>query len=156
MIPITAPAAILSGPYGDPYKIDLSKVTQPTRGEALVQLAYSGVCHGDLYSRNGGGPVPATPVRPLTGGHEGVGTILALGAVDIKHERGITFAIGDTVGIAWRSYVCGVCDPCLKGQENHCFKQQVTGMHRDGTYQCKHHSRQSTLRLYIFLLLILL
>jgi propanol-preferring alcohol dehydrogenase len=138
IIPLNAPAAILSGPYGDPYKIGSSPVTQPKRGEALIQLAYSGVCHGDLYSRNGGGPVPATPLRPLTGGHEGVGSIVALGTIDPQNQEGVSFGVGDIVGIAWRSSICGVCEPCLQGEENHCFKQQVTGMHRDGTYQCQY------------------
>ena len=70
----------------------------------------------------------------MTGGHEGVGTILALGT-DCEDEG---FIIGDTVGIAWRSFVCGICEACVVGEENHCMHQQITGMHRHGTYQCRY------------------
>jgi hypothetical protein len=135
-IPMAAPTAILTGPYGQPYTIISSPIPRPSRAEALVRLAYSGVCHGDVYSRNGGGPAPVTPTRPLIGGHEGVGTIVALGDGSAKELPNAAFRIGDIVGIAWRSFVCGTCEPCTLGAENHCTRQQVTGMHRDGTYQC--------------------
>ena len=79
-IPKTAPAAILSGPYREPYNFLSSPVPRPGPGEALVRLSYSGVCHGDVYSRDGGGPAPPVPTRPLTGGHEGVGIIVSLGS----------------------------------------------------------------------------
>ena len=138
LIPKTAPAAVLSGPYGEPYTILSSPVPRPGPVEALVRLSYSGVCHGDIYSRNGGGPAPPMPTRPLTGGHEGVGIIVALGDSSIEGQPSTRFRIGDTVGIAWRSSVCGTCEPCRLGAENHCTRQCVTGMHRDGTYQCKY------------------
>lgn len=126
----TAPAAVLTGPYGDPYTVKEVPIATPGAHEALVLLEFSGVCHGDVYARDGGGPAPAEPVRPLIGGHEGVGTIVAMGT-----EGSYGFKIGDVVGIAWRSYVCGTCDACVAGSENHCFNQKVTGAHRDGTFQ---------------------
>ncbi len=135
-IPETASAAVLTGPYGEPYAIHALPLPRPGHAEALVRLSYSGVCHGDIYSRSGGGPAPPVPQRPLTGGHEGVGTIVALSDAPIKGRAGINLRIGDTVGIAWRSSVCGTCEPCTLGAENHCTKQCITGMHRDGTYQC--------------------
>lgn len=135
-IPKAASAAVLSGPYGEPYAIHSPPVPRPGSAEALVRLLYSGVCHGDIYSRSGGGPAPTVPKRPLTGGHEGVGIIVALGHASIEGHAGTSFRIGDTVGIAWRSSVCGTCEPCTLGAENHCTRQCVTGMHRDGTYQC--------------------
>ena len=144
-IPKAAPAAVLSGPYGEPYTIHSAPVPRPGPAEALVRLLYSGVCHGDIYSRNGGGPAPPVPRRPLTGGHEGVGTIVALGNASIEGHASTSFRRGDTVGIAWRSSVCGTCDPCTLGAENHCTRQCVTGMHRDGTYQSKYCQFGSTL-----------
>ncbi|KAJ9606754.1 hypothetical protein H2200_008763 [Cladophialophora chaetospira] len=128
--PNTALAAVLTGPYGDPYTIQELPIQTPAAHEALVQLEYTGVCHGDVYARNGGGPAPVVPVRPLIGGHEGVGRIVAMG---VEGSNG--FKLGDVVGIAWRSYVCGTCQACEAGSENHCFNQKVTGAHRDGTFQ---------------------
>lgn len=126
----TAPAAILSQAYGFPYTIEEVAIPDPEPQDALVQLLYAGVCHGDVYARDGGGPAPEHPVRPLVGGHEGVGTIVAMGNKCLD-----TFRVGDLVGIAWRSYVCETCQACQSGSENHCFNQKVTGTHRDGTFQ---------------------
>ena len=134
-IPLTAPAAILEGPYGQPYIFRSHRVPRPSPSQALVRLAFTGVCHGDLYARKGGGPAPATPTRPLIGGHEGIGTIVALGEGLAGDSPNGCFAVGDVVGIAWRSFVCGICMPCQMGAENHCERQHVTGMHRDGTFQ---------------------
>ena len=131
-VPPTALAATLTGPYSEPYEFLQQQVSPPGEKEALVSLSFSGVCHGDVYSRDGGGPAPPAPHRPLIGGHEGVGTIVALGA---NAANSCSFRIGDLVGIAWRTSVCGKCEPCLSGRENHCGEQVITGLHASGTYQ---------------------
>lgn len=131
-VPPTAFAATLTGLYGEPYHFLQEQVRPPAEKEALVSLSFSGVCHGDVYSRDGGGPAPSTPHRPLIGGHEGVGTIVALGANAVSSS---SFQVGDLVGIAWRTSVCGKCEPCLSGRENHCGEQVITGLHSSGTYQ---------------------
>lgn len=125
-------SAFLSGPYGTPYEFRVSRALKPTENEALVRIDYSGVCHGDVYTRDGGGPAPLKPRRPLTGGHEGVGEIVSLGALTSTSP---CFSAGDRVGIAWRSQTCGQCDACRCGAENHCPSQEVVGMDRDGTFQ---------------------
>ncbi|OQU96772.1 hypothetical protein CLAIMM_02805 isoform 1 [Cladophialophora immunda] len=129
-LPPTAPAAVLTGAYGEPYTIKDVPIPVPSAHDALVELEYSGVCHGDVYARDGGGPAPKDPVRPLTGGHEGVGRIVSMGT-----DGRDGFKVGDVVGIAWRSSVCGTCQACQAGSENHCFNQKITGAHRDGTFQ---------------------
>ncbi|OAG39966.1 hypothetical protein AYO21_05839 [Fonsecaea monophora] len=129
-LPQTAPAAVLTGAYGEPYTIKDVPIPVPRPHDALVELEYSGVCHGDVYARDGGGPAPKDPVRPLTGGHEGVGRIVAMGTEGLNG-----FKVGDVVGIAWRSNVCGTCQACQAGSENHCFNQKITGAHVDGTFQ---------------------
>ena len=127
--------AILTQEYGMPYEFDREGIQnmKPGEDEALVRLDFTGVCHGDVYSRDGGGPASAQPIRPLIGGHEGVGEIVALGVVPENVHR--KFAIGDKVGVAWRSGTCGKCQACSVGAENHCQLQEVVGMHRDGTFQ---------------------
>ena len=125
-------SAILSGPYGTKYQFISNDIPRPADGEALIRIDYSGVCHGDVYSRDGGGPAPAQPIRPLTGGHEGIGVILSLGQ---SQENQYGFAVGDRVGVAWRSETCGTCEACRCRAENHCPSQKVTGMHRNGTFQ---------------------
>ena len=122
-------SAILTGSYGQPYTFQSLAATPPSKGEAIVKLDYSGVCHGDVYMRDGGGPAPPTPRRPLIGGHEGVGTVVALGP-----DENSTVKIGQCVGIAWRSFVCGQCQACRSESANFCEKQVVTGAGRDGTF----------------------
>ncbi|RFU27321.1 hypothetical protein B7463_g9024, partial [Scytalidium lignicola] len=107
-IPATASAATLLGPYGEPYQFLQKPVPQPSPGEAIVLLSFSGVCHGDVYSRDGGGPAPTNPIRPLIGGHEGVGNIVALG--EKVHDS--SFRIGDLVGIAWRTAGIDIPQAC--------------------------------------------
>ena len=130
-VPSTGAAAILTKPYGEPYTFVQEPVTPPGPNDAIVSIDFSGICHGDVYSRDGGGPAPAVPNRPLIGGHEGVGRIIALG----DSQAAGSFKVGDLVGIAWRSSVCGKCEACRYGRENFCEKQVVTGMHRFGTFQ---------------------
>ncbi|CAM1503366.1 Fc.00g081420.m01.CDS01 [Cosmosporella sp. VM-42] len=126
-------AARLTGPYGSRYKFEPQLQPNPGDREAVVRLDVAGVCHGDVYSRDGGGPAPEHPVRPLTGGHEGVGVIIDIGIDGMEKPYG--FRKGDVVGIAWRHSTCGKCEACLRGSENYCPHQLVNGMHRDGTFQ---------------------
>jgi len=50
-------------------------------------------------------------------GHEGVGTITALGEA-VSHVS--DFAVGDVVGMGWWHKVCGRCKACLAGHQNSC------------------------------------
>ncbi|KAK4905086.1 hypothetical protein LTR49_025579 [Elasticomyces elasticus] len=95
--------ATLDRPYGNAYSFLPGKIHHPEPGEALVRLDYSGICHGDLYSRDGGGPAPAQPQRPLIGGHEGIGVIITFGG-KINNQMGfkseyITFPLDQLIRI---------------------------------------------------------
>lgn len=126
-------AAVLTGPYKQPYTLEERTIPAPKLGEALIRMDYTGICHGDVYSRDGGGPAPLTPNRPLVGGHEGIGEIIDFG--DQTEFSGLS--IGNTVGIAWRTQVCKTCNACSENAENRCRDQVVTGLHKDGTFQRK-------------------
>jgi S-(hydroxymethyl)glutathione dehydrogenase / alcohol dehydrogenase len=81
----------------------------PGPGEVRVRLAASGVCHSDLSLQDGTLPHPL----PCVPGHEGAGTIAAIG-------DGVTeLAEGDHVIISWVP-PCGRCAFCLGGQPNLC------------------------------------
>lgn len=129
----TGRAAVLRGPYNGDYVIE-TKITSKEISslDVLVHLQVSGVCSGDLHSRNGGFPAPEIPLRPLVGGHEGVGTILQLGS-DVERVTGLK--VGNIVGLGWRNSTCGRCRECLQGNENSCLDKVVNGLHTDGTFQ---------------------
>jgi propanol-preferring alcohol dehydrogenase len=112
--------------FGDPLRIEDRPIPTPGDGQVLVRIAASGVCHTDIHAADGDWPVQ--PTLPFVPGHEGIGTVAALG-------RGVTTLIeGDRVGIPWLHSACGVCEYCLTGWETLCPKQQNTGYSVDGGY----------------------
>lgn len=65
---------------------------------------------------------------PIVPGHEIVGHIASLG------EGVTTLKAGERVGIPWLGWTCGICDYCLRGEENLCAKARFTGYQIDGGY----------------------
>jgi len=112
--------------FGVPVVIEDVALPEPGRGEALVRLISTGVCHTDLHAVEGDWPVKPSP--PFIPGHEGVGTVVALG-------DGVTdLAVGDLVGNAWLWSACGSCEFCLTGWETLCESQQNGGYSVDGSF----------------------
>lgn len=58
-----------------PFKVQEIELAEPGRGEALVRIAASGVCHTDAITRAGDLPMPF----PCVLGHEGSGTVERVG-----------------------------------------------------------------------------
>ncbi|HTJ65205.1 MAG TPA: alcohol dehydrogenase AdhP [Alphaproteobacteria bacterium] len=112
--------------FGQPLRIEDVPVPEPGPGEVLVRIAASGVCHTDLHAAEGDWPVK--PTVPFIPGHEGVGTVAALGA-GVK-----TVKEGDRVGVPWLHTACGHCEHCLTGWETLCHEQQMTGYTVNGGY----------------------
>ncbi|UFH57100.1 alcohol dehydrogenase AdhP [Spirosoma sp. KNUC1025] len=125
MIPTTMKAAVARS-YGQPLQIEDVPVPNVTPGRILVKVAACGVCHTDLHAINGDWPVKAT--LPLIPGHEGVGTVVAVG-------EGVTQVnVGDRVGVPWLYTACGHCEHCFSGWETLCEHQQNTGYSVQGSY----------------------
>ncbi|HEX5145066.1 MAG TPA: alcohol dehydrogenase AdhP, partial [Mycobacterium sp.] len=112
--------------FGAPLEVSELALPVPGPGEALVKLETSGVCHTDLHAAHGDWPVKPTP--PFVPGHEGYGTVVALGPeVD-------DLAVGDKVGNAWLWSACGHCEYCRTGWETLCEKQQNGGYSVNGSF----------------------
>jgi propanol-preferring alcohol dehydrogenase len=90
---------------------------------------YLGCCHTELHAAINDWPL--TPNVPLIGGHEGVGTIVAIG----KNTTESPVKLGDRVGIKWLAYSCLNCENCRKGLEQNCDNAQLSGFTVDGTFQ---------------------
>ena len=84
------------------------------------------MCHTDLHAAHGDWPVKPQP--PFIPGHEGYGTVVALGdgVDDLK--------IGDKVGNAWLWSACGSCEYCRTGWETLCESQQNGGYSVNGSF----------------------
>ncbi len=111
---------------GKPLSIEQVDVQGPKKGEVLVRIVASGVCHTDAYTLSGDDPEGAFPVIL---GHEGGGIVEEIG-------EGVTSVkVGDHV-IPLYTPECGECEYCLSGKTNLCQKIRVTqgkGLMPDGT-----------------------
>ncbi|KAL8277108.1 hypothetical protein RQP46_010536 [Phenoliferia psychrophenolica] len=97
-------------------------------GEALVKIAFTGVCHTDLHALKG--DWPAAPKLPLVGGHEGAGHIVAIGDSTTTYLK-----VGDAVGVKWLADSCLDCEVCREGQEATCGLATNHGYSVDGSFQ---------------------
>ena len=118
-------AAVVTA-FGQPLVFDDREMPTPGDGQVLVKIEASGVCHTDLHAADGDWPVK--PTLPFVPGHEGAGTVAAVGHGPTMLRE------GDRVGIPWLHSACGVCEYCLSGWETLCPTQQNTGYSVDGGY----------------------
>jgi len=112
--------------FGKPLSIDEVLVPEPKAGQIQVRIAACGVCHTDLHAAEGDWPVKPTP--PFIPGHEGVGTVSAVGS-GVTHVKE-----GDRVGVPWLYTACGYCTHCMGGWETLCEAQQNTGYSVNGGF----------------------
>ncbi|QNP75523.1 zinc-dependent alcohol dehydrogenase [Streptomyces roseirectus] len=112
--------------FGKPLEIQDLPVPEPGPGQLLVEMEASGLCHTDIHAAHGDWPVKPTP--PFVPGHEGVGTVRAVGA---GVPGGLT---GERVAVPWLGSSCGTCRHCVSGWETLCASQVNTGYSVDGCY----------------------
>jgi propanol-preferring alcohol dehydrogenase len=112
--------------FGQPLTIEDFPIPEPGRGQALVRIEASGVCHTDLHAAAGDWPVK--PALPFIPGHEGVGRVVALGS-GVDHLR-----VGELVGVPWLHDACGRCSYCMTGWETLCESQHNTGYSVNGCF----------------------
>ncbi|OUJ03720.1 alcohol dehydrogenase AdhP [Acetobacter cibinongensis] len=112
--------------FGKPLSIEELAIPDINANQILVKMIACGVCHTDLHAAHG--DWPAKPTLPFIPGHEGVGTVVKVGAnVSWVKE-------GDEVGVPWLYSACGHCDHCLSGWETLCAKQEDTGYSVNGCF----------------------
>jgi D-arabinose 1-dehydrogenase-like Zn-dependent alcohol dehydrogenase len=103
-MPETMRAVQVSQPGGD-FELVAREVPTPRSGEALVRVHACGVCHSDVFAKEGGYPGVTHPVVP---GHEIAGEIAALG----DGVKG--WEVGQRVGVGWFGGHCGYCEWCRR------------------------------------------
>jgi propanol-preferring alcohol dehydrogenase len=118
---LSAPAPIAARPLELVDRAD----PRPEVGEVRVRVHACACCRTDLHVVEGDLALPRLPIVP---GHQVVGTVDALGD---GCER---LALGDRVGVAWLHRTCGVCEFCVRGEENLCVAAEFTGWTVDGGY----------------------
>jgi len=111
---------------GSPLTVEELELAPPGPGEVLVRVAAAGVCHSDLHLADGH---LGSERQPIVLGHEGAGTVEAVGA-DVAHV-----AAGDRVAFCFVPS-CGACAQCLAGHANLCVpagEHNSRGVLGDGT-----------------------
>ncbi|WP_406608938.1 S-(hydroxymethyl)glutathione dehydrogenase/class III alcohol dehydrogenase [Agarivorans sp. JK6] len=122
---IKSRAAIAWAP-NQPLSIETVDVMPPKKGEVLVKIIATGVCHTDAYTLSG---ADSEGVFPCILGHEGGGIVEQVG------EGVNSVKVGDHV-IPLYTPECGECKFCLSGKTNLCQKIRSTqgqGLMPDGT-----------------------
>ena len=111
---------------GEPLKIVEIDVEPPRKGEVLVKISHTGVCHTDAFTLSGDDP---EGLFPCVLGHEGAGVVVEVG-------EGVTSVKpGDHV-IPLYTAECGECLFCKSGKTNLCTSVRATqgkGVMPDGT-----------------------
>ncbi len=87
---------------------------EPGPGQVLLKVTAAGVCHSDIAVMSW--PAENFPYElPLTLGHEGVGTVAAVG-------EGVTGLTTGTSVAVYGPWGCGTCVKCAQGKENYCLR----------------------------------
>jgi alcohol dehydrogenase, propanol-preferring len=112
--------------FGKPLVLRETDIPSPAAGQIVIKTEACGVCHTDLHAANGDWPLK--PRLPFIPGHEGIGSVSAVGA-------GVTAVKeGDRVGVPWLFSACGHCEYCLSAWETVCAEAQFGGYTRNGGF----------------------
>jgi NDMA-dependent alcohol dehydrogenase len=134
-------AAILWEPHTD-WSVEDIEHDPPKRGEILVKLAASGLCHSDEHLVTGDmvlDPEMAAAFGlhqfPVIGGHEGAGVVEEVGPDTVGFE------VGDHVVFSFIPS-CGKCPSCSTGKQHLCdLGAFLLGGLQLTDFTARHHSK---------------
>jgi D-arabinose 1-dehydrogenase-like Zn-dependent alcohol dehydrogenase len=111
---------------GADFEIVEREIPQPGAGEVRIKVQACGVCHSDVFTKEGQWPGIQYPRVP---GHEVVGLIDELGAGVSEWKQ------GQRVGVGWHGGHDGTCRACRRGDFRNCQNLRVPGISYDGGYE---------------------
>lgn len=109
-----------------PLSVEDVRVAPPRAGELRVRVAFTGLCHTDMYTLSGSDPEGQFPAVL---GHEGAGIVESVGEGVTDYEPGQHVILLYTAE-------CRKCKFCLSGKTNLCQAVRATqgrGVMPDGT-----------------------
>jgi alcohol dehydrogenase/propanol-preferring alcohol dehydrogenase len=122
---MTKMKAVEVGQPGGPLQLVEREVPEPETGQVLIKVRACGICHSDVFTKEGLWPGLEFPRVP---GHEIAGIIEAAGS-------GVEeWSPGQRVGVGWHGGHCGRCEPCRRGDFILCQRLRVPGISYDGGY----------------------
>ena len=117
--------AQISKPGGD-FEIVEREIPEPGPREVRIKVQACGVCHSDVFVKEGLWPGIQYPRVP---GHEVAGILDKIGAELIGWKK------GQRVGVGWHGGQDNTCIECRRGHFLYCRNPKVAGISYDGGYQ---------------------
>jgi D-arabinose 1-dehydrogenase-like Zn-dependent alcohol dehydrogenase len=110
---------------GADFRIVEREIPKPDAGHVLIKVQACGVCHSDVFTKEGAWPGIQYPRVP---GHEVAGVIDELGAGVSEWKK------GQRVGVGWHGGQDGTCLSCRRGDFRNCRNLKIPGISYDGGY----------------------
>ncbi len=110
---------------GAAFEVINRDLPEPVRSHVRIKVQACGVCHSDVFVKEGHWPGLE---YPRITGHEGAGVIDEIGSEVTAWKK------GQRVGVGWHGAHCGVCVPCRRGDFISCQNLRITGFNNDGGY----------------------
>jgi NDMA-dependent alcohol dehydrogenase len=134
-------AAILWEPHTE-WSVEDIELDPPKKGEILVKLAASGLCHSDEHMVTGDMVIDPEMAAafglhqfPVIGGHEGAGVVQEVGPDTVGFE------VGDHVVFSFIPS-CGKCPSCSTGKQHLCdLGAFLLGGTQFTDFTSRHHSK---------------
>ena len=111
---------------GGEFEIVEREVPQPGAGQVRIKVQACGVCHSDLFTKEGAWPGIEYPRVP---GHEVAGVIDEIGSGVLSWKK------GQRVGVGWHGGQDNTCLACRRGDFRNCENLRIAGISYDGGYQ---------------------
>lgn len=111
---------------GANFEVVQRHIPKPGTGRVRIKVQACGVCHSDVFTKEGQWPGIQYPRVP---GHEVVGIVDELGAEVTVWKK------GQRVGVGWHGGHDGTCRACRRGDFRNCENLKVPGISYDGGYQ---------------------
>ena len=121
----TMRVAQITKPGGE-FEVVEREIPKPGAGEVLIKVQACGVCHSDVFVKEGLWPGIQYPRVP---GHEVAGFIDELGAEVTGWKK------GQRVGVGWHGGQDNTCLECRRGHFLYCRNPKVAGISYNGGYQ---------------------
>ena len=118
-------AAQIPKPGAD-FEIVEREIPKPEAGQVRIKVQACGVCHSDVFTKEGAWPGIQYPRVP---GHEVAGIIDELGPGVSAWKQ------GQRVGVGWHGGQDNTCPSCRRGDFRNCENVKIPGISYDGGYQ---------------------
>ncbi len=110
---------------GADFELVERDIPTPAPNEVLIKVEACGICHSDMFVKEGAFPGIEYPRVP---GHEVIGTVESTG------DQASYWKKGQRVGVGWHGGHCFTCESCRRGDFINCANAKITGISYDGGY----------------------